>query len=743
MSNFTTGERASATIGDSHMEKTPFKVRINLDNVKLPSKNTEPFGNTVVRLKTPARIVDVTIGELVKAISEGRAFTPGVMHGTGKADWKQQQLFVIDIDNDVDSLPHLTPEGVYQTLEGAGLYVVFMYYSYSSTPQKLKFRAVLVCDRVVTDKQEHYSIYQAIYSLFPKTEITNNAGRRVTKAQIDLSCCNLDRYFYGTNKGIVDGCRGVKFFSKTAAIKIFADTVQEKPASDTTQSGRVSMSKTHEQWQAHNKAAGVGWDLGQAIREFNLLDYITSTTGGKPSRGGGKDVRIDPCPLCGKNARFQVDTQKNVFQCFGDSCGAAGNIISFLKYEHGYDEKQAREHFKYRICGIDRQAEKEEYAMQKQAERQQATNAPLPPPQPKEPLPKIKFFNEIEEIQKNWYWYPYIRRGAITTVTATQGTGKSLLICKLAAMASRGERHTLPFHNLWDNFQPTEPEATLYLNSEDDPDTDTKGRLRVCGADMSKVAFVEAKDMGINFYNPHIEEWIKQANPTAVAFDPTQQFFSGVDPSGVQLDMNNSASVRPIMTHLKELARKYNFALLLICHPNKNGHHSALHSTMGSNDFTAAPRSAFYIGRNPEDKEQRIIAVTKANSVPDNHQKSLAYRIDFHSGGIVWEGESPLQADDITSNRRSSKKPTETEEKLSNKDRAKNWLCEYLEENGGYAMRSMIFIAAKTDGFKEWAINDARNALAGLIKVTDKGRGKTTYWYTEGNLPPEQMEMNS
>ena len=163
---------------------------------------------------------------------------------------------------------------------------------------------------------------------------------------------------------------------------------------------------------------------------------------------------------------------------------------------------------------------------------------------------------------------------------------------------------------------------------------------------------------------------------------------------------------------------------------------------MGSNDFTAAQRSAFYIGRNPEDKEQRIIAVTKANSVPDNHQKSLAYRIDFHSGGIVWEGESPLQADDITSNRRSSKKPSETEEKLSNKDRAKNWLCEYLEENGGYAMRSVIFAAAKVEGFKEWAINDARNALAGLIKVTDKkGRGKTTYWYTVGNLPPEQMEI--
>ena len=366
------------------------------------------------------------------------------------------------------------------------------------------------------------------------------------------------------------------------------------------------------------------------------------------------------------------------------------------------------------------------------------------PPKQNQP-PKVKFFHEIEEVQKNWYWYPYIRRGAVTTITATQGTGKSLLICKLAAMASRGERHKLPFHDLWENYHPfTEPETTLYLNAEDDPDTDTKGRLRVCGADMSKVGFIEAKDMGINFYSPHIEEWIKQASPTAVAFDPVQQFFTGTDPHGVQLDMNSSASVRPIMTRLKELARKYNFALLLICHPNKNGGQSALHSTMGSNDFTAAPRSAFYIGRNPNAKEQRIIAVTKANSIPDNHQKSLAYRIDFNNGGIVWEGESPLQADDITSNKRSSKQPeADTDKPKTLIERAKDFIYKTVEDHGGYMLRSELFKLAKAEGFTESTLNDARARSKDLVMATRRGGGKPTYWFTEGNAPMEQVQLSS
>jgi hypothetical protein len=88
-------------------------------------------------------------------------------------------------------------------------------------------------------------------------------------------------------------------------------------------------------------------------------------------------------------------------------------------------------------------------------------------------------FAEVEEQEADFYWYPYIRRGGINTITAIQSTGKSLINCKLAAMASLGRRGELPLFDRWDRHGEKhgpfdKPETTIYLNVEDDPATDTK-----------------------------------------------------------------------------------------------------------------------------------------------------------------------------------------------------------------------------------------------------------------------------
>ena len=355
---------------------------------------------------------------------------------------------------------------------------------------------------------------------------------------------------------------------------------------------------------------------------------------------------------------------------------------------------------------------------------------------------KLKWFSDVTPREKQWFWYPYVRLGAITTITAVQATGKSLLICKLAAMASRGKRHELPFHDLWGGYIPfdTEPEVTLYFNAEDDPAEETVYRLKACNADESKIAYIESKDMGINFYSSDIEDFIKESQAKLVVFDPVQQFFTGVDPSGVQLDMNNSSSVRPVMTILKDLARKYECAIVLICHPNKNNFQSALYSTMGSNDFTAAPRSALYLGRNPDDSEQRIIAVTKANSVPDFHQKSLSFLIDFKKGGIVFTGESDLQADDIRESRRSSHKNDE-EKPQTQLELAQEIIDATINTGGGYASVKDIEKACTSKDIPQATMYRAKSKMKHIRNRGKGGNSMGAYWYFEGHEPPEQMDL--
>lgn len=360
-----------------------------------------------------------------------------------------------------------------------------------------------------------------------------------------------------------------------------------------------------------------------------------------------------------------------------------------------------------------------------------------PNPESQQEVPPLVWFNDVQKKDIDWYWYPYIRRGALNSIVATQGTGKSYLMCKVAAMASVGKRHELPLHDRHNNYHPFgEPETTLYLNAEDDPEEDTKLRLELCGADVSKIATVNLSDINVNFYNPCIEEWIKQAKPSMLVFDPVQQFFTSVDPHGKPLDMNDSSSVRPALTHLKMLAKKYNVAIVLIMHPNKSILNSALYAAMGSNDFTAAPRSALFIGRDPEDKERRVITITKANSVPDKDQISYTFKWDTEKGGIYFDGETDLQADDIRETRRKARNEFSEPTK---KETAIEWLENLLDENGGYMKFSDIEKQRKETDITHSTLHRAKNKCRDFIKDTGKGQGKITYWYIVGYEPPEQL----
>lgn len=372
-----------------------------------------------------------------------------------------------------------------------------------------------------------------------------------------------------------------------------------------------------------------------------------------------------------------------------------------------------------------------------------------PAAEPQQTAPKLLSYSDVIPEAIKWYWYPFIRRGTVSTITATQDTGKSFLMCKVVSMASKGERHKLPFHDLQYNYTPfddNKPETTIYLNAEDDPSTDTIWRLQKCGADMQYIKYVDSKDMSFNLHSPYIEEWLKECRPSAVIFDPVQQFFVGKDPYGDKMNMNDSQSVRPALTHLKDLAKKYNTAIILICHTNKNSFHNALHSTMGSNDFTAAPRSAVFIGRNPDSPDpnnaERVITLTKANSVPDKHKKSLAYIFDMNNGGIVFTGESELKADDVTGRKQSSKADEVKETKTSKAEQAIEWLEEYLTANGGYAIVKDIHTQADADGIAVATLNRAFDSPKGKhIKAYNakaKGKGRRiTYWYFIGKEPPE------
>ena len=116
------------------------KVKLHLDTIGYKEKPTNDdmaiIKNRVQRASPP---VEVTVKELIEAIQEGKAVSPAVMKGTKAKDFVEQQVFPIDIDNNITEKPILQVEEALSIKKKNHLPLAFYYFSYSNKKEIPKY----------------------------------------------------------------------------------------------------------------------------------------------------------------------------------------------------------------------------------------------------------------------------------------------------------------------------------------------------------------------------------------------------------------------------------------------------------------------------------------------------------------------------------------------------------------------------------------------------------------------------
>lgn len=362
--------------------------------------------------------------------------------------------------------------------------------------------------------------------------------------------------------------------------------------------------------------------------------------------------------------------------------------------------------------------------------------------QPAPPKPKFTAQKASDIVKKdlNWLWYPFFPQGTLCSIVGAQSAGKTYLMLKMAADIANGVE--LPQENLHPNYLPfKDPRNVMLFMSEDDPSRTIKKRLDelVTEEEQENIYIIGVGEEHIAMTDPEVEKAIAELKPALVVFDPVQAYM----PTGT--DMNNQVDVRAVLSHMIALAEKYNVTILYTQHMNKQTTQSALYRANGSNELTAAPRASVLLGKDPENENRRVMAVTKANLVRLEHQKSIVFEIDTRlTPSIQWRGVTDLQADDIASVRRSKNgEPTAEEEyrKAPKRSEAAVFLEELLENNDGHCLFSEIEKQGKAQKISRSALYRAKDNMKEFIKNTQKGGNKPVYWYFEGHEPPEQFEI--
>lgn len=234
----------------------------------------------------------------------------------------------------------------------------------------------------------------------------------------------------------------------------------------------------------------------------------------------------------------------------------------------------------------------------------------------------VTLYSDVRSVPIQWLWYPYIARGKITLLQGDPGDGKSTMMMHLIAEITKGG--CAP-----DGTSFGVPKRVIYQCSEDSVADTIKPRLEGCGADCTKVAFINEEQVGsITLDDEKLRIAITEFRPALLVIDPIQAYL------GNDTDMQMAGRARRIMQRLGMWASMYDCAVVLIGHMNKKEGQKSLYRGLGSIDLAATARSILQVERDAADESVRIVQQVKNNIGPIGN----ALRFEIHGTfGFRWE----------------------------------------------------------------------------------------------------------
>lgn len=253
--------------------------------------------------------------------------------------------------------------------------------------------------------------------------------------------------------------------------------------------------------------------------------------------------------------------------------------------------------------------------------------------------------SDVEEKVVQWLWYPFIPFGKVTLIQGNPGKGKTWLAMALAAYCTN--RKELP------NALPIEPFNVLYQTAEDGIGDTIKPRLAKCGADMTRVRFINEEEQQLSMTDERIEKAIRQNNVKLMIMDPIQAYL------GANVDMNRANEIRPLFRNLSNIAERTGCAIVLIGHLNKSSGSQNDYRTLGSLDIAAAVRSILFVEKVEKEKNQDIRVVYQQKDSLAKKENPVTFSLG--EDGLTWIGEYDISIEDLLAGNTGTKKETKME----------------------------------------------------------------------------------
>lgn len=322
-----------------------------------------------------------------------------------------------------------------------------------------------------------------------------------------------------------------------------------------------------------------------------------------------------------------------------------------------------------------------------------------------------------------WFWEDRIPLGSLSLLAGLRDIGKTSLLCKLIADATRG---MLPGEF---KGQPTD---VIYVFTEDSEEMTIVPRLKAAGADIDRVHKFKAEKNRDGFMLSSSLGSLDRAltaNPSIkfIVLDPLSGVLTGRERD------NNGAELRQALRRAAEVADRHRVAIIGNSHFRKASDADVLNRIMGSSEQGNVVRAVLAAAKYDTDEYDEKVCVLsqEKNNLGPSDLPGLLYR--FRPEHV---GQDPDDGSDVTAFRIEFFGETErTVGKISADQAAgedggaiadaKIWLRDYLTAVGS-ALRKDVVTAAKSNGVSERTLARAKDDLK--VKSIPTGNGAEKAW---------------
>ncbi len=223
------------------------------------------------------------------------------------------------------------------------------------------------------------------------------------------------------------------------------------------------------------------------------------------------------------------------------------------------------------------------------------------------PPPKLSAASGVVIAEPKWLVPGYIPRYGVTTLGGEGGTGKTSIICNIAAATTTG-KHPFFMNGKEIPFQ-AEPEKVLFFSAEDSWEYVLGQRLINNGANMDLIKFLPPSDpnfVNLDLNGELLKQFIEEQRPGLVLLDPLQSFIPE------RLRMGDRNAMRKCLTPLLGYGETYKTTFIIVVHVNKQSGVYGRKRIADSSDIWDASRSVLMLGETQE-KGVRYLSQEKSN----------------------------------------------------------------------------------------------------------------------------------